>query len=77
MMWGSWGVGMMLLMFLFWVAMIVAILVAICWLVTAGRHGRGGAATRDTDSALDILQKRYARGEISQEEFDTMRQHLS
>ena len=77
MMWGSWGVGMMLLMFLFWVAIIVAILVAMRWLVTAGRQGRGVATTRDTESALDILHKRYARGEISQEEFDTMRQHLS
>ena len=76
MMWGSWGVGMMLMMLLFWVAIIVAIIVAIRWLVTAGSQGRRVAAARDTDSALDILKKRYARGEISQEEFDTMRQHL-
>jgi len=28
------------------------------------------------DSALDILKKRYARGDLSLEEFDTMKAHL-
>ncbi|MFN8595872.1 MAG: SHOCT domain-containing protein [Anaerolineae bacterium] len=29
------------------------------------------------DSALDILQKRYARGEITKDEFDAMRRDVS
>lgn len=74
MMRGGWGILMMLLMLLFWVALLVVIIVGIRWLVTSGRRQAPGAWR--TDSALDILKKRYARGEISQEEFEEMRQHL-
>jgi len=74
MMRGGWGTLMLLMMLLFWVAIIVVIIVGIRWLVTSGR--RQTPAERGTESALDILQKRYARGEISKQEFEDMRQHM-
>lgn len=76
MMWGSWGVGMMLVMFLFWAALIVALVFFIRWLVTAGERGHQAGIGHGADSALDILKRRYARGEISKEEFQDMRQVL-
>ena len=74
MMQGGWGILMMLMMLLFWVAIIVVIIVGIRWLLTSGRWQ--APAERGPESALDILKKRYARGEISKEEFEDMRQHL-
>jgi putative membrane protein len=74
MMRGGWGILMMLMMLLFWVAVLVVIIVGIRWLVTSGR--RQAPVERSPESALDILKKRYARGEISKQEFDDMRQHL-
>ena len=76
MMWGSWGMGMMLMMFLFWAAIIVAIVFFIRWLVTAGHQGHQAVTGHGAESALDILQKRYARGEISKAEFQDMRKVL-
>jgi len=76
MMWGSWGIGMMLMMFLFWAALIVAIVFLVRWLVTAGNRGPQAIDGRGSESALDILQKRYARGEMSKEEFQDMRRAL-
>jgi putative membrane protein len=76
MMWGSWGIGMMLMMFLFWAAIIVGIVLLIRWLVTTGSGGHHAAAGRTPESALDILQKRYARGEISKQEFEEIRRDL-
>ena len=37
----------------------------------------GGRRSRHEDSALEILQKRYARGEISREQYEEMKQHLT
>ncbi len=69
-MWGPWGIGMMLMMLVFGGLVIVALVLGIRWLITEGKEPR-------SDSALDILRQRYARGEISKEEFDAKKQELS
>ncbi len=68
--WGVWGIGMMLMMFLFWMLVIVGIVVAIRWVIGKGKVPR-------SDSALDILRERYARGEINKEEFEARKKDLS
>jgi len=69
-MWGPWGIGMMLMMLVFWGLIIVALVLGIRWLVTQGREPR-------PDSALDILRQRYARGEINKEEFEAKKREIS
>ena len=69
-MWGPWGIGMMLMMLVFGGLVIVALVLGIRWLITEGKEPR-------SDSALDILRQRYARGEISKEEFETKKRELS
>nr|WP_087474931.1 SHOCT domain-containing protein [Nitrospira cf. moscoviensis SBR1015] len=56
-------------MVLFWVFVIVGVVYLVRWLM------RQGIADRP-ESSLDILKKRYARGEISKQEFEEMRQDL-
>ena len=70
-MWGLWGIGMMVMMLVFWGVVIAGIVVAIRWMVS---HGR---ASHPSDPALDILRQRYARGDISKEEFEAKKQDLS
>ena len=70
MMWGAWGIGMMIMMILFWGLIIVALVLGIRWLIGQGKELR-------TDSALEILRQRYARGEINKEEFDAKKKDLS
>ena len=70
MMWGTWGFGMMLMMILFWGLLIVAVVMGIRWLSREGQERR-------SDSALEILRQRYARGEINKEEFEAKKRDLS
>lgn len=57
---GAWG----WLFMLFWIALII---LAIIFLV---RYlGRGGSNALHGEDALDILRKRYAKGEIDKKEF--------
>ena len=70
--WG-WGMGMgfgWFFMVVFWVLVIVGAI----YLVKA----IAGSAKREEtgETALDILRKRYAKGEITKEEFDKMRDDL-
>jgi putative membrane protein len=69
-MWGAWGIGMGVIMLFFLGAIIVAIVLSIRWLISQGK-------TSQSDSALEILRQRYARGEINKEEFETKKRDLS
>ena len=64
------GGGMGFLMMLFW----AVVLIALVLLISAGFSGRRPSSP--AESALEILQKRYARGEIDKDRFDAMRREL-
>jgi putative membrane protein len=76
--WGNagwaWWLPMGLIMLLFWCLIIVALVLLVRWLWTQGQV-RADAPSAETP--LDILKKRYARGEITKEEFDRVRQDLA
>ena len=66
--WG-WGMGFgWLFMVIFWVLVILGIVYIIKMIA-------GGAKKEET--ALDILKKRYAKGEITKEEYDRMKDEVS
>jgi putative membrane protein len=75
----GWGYGMgwfwTIIMVVFWIAVIVGIIFLIKWLVIS--TGAGGRAARLEDSALEILKRRYARGEINKEEFEEKKKDLA
>ncbi len=64
-----------ILSLVFWALIIVGIVLLVVWLVrNAGRTGLSGQAS---DPALDILRARYAKGEITKEQFEEMRRTLA
>ncbi len=68
MMWG-WGMGW-ILMIIFWGLVVVGLIFLIRWLVGMSK------TVKPEESALDILKKRYARGEINKEEFEQKKKDL-
>ncbi len=74
----NWGWGHMIfggfMMILFWGAIILMIVLAVRWL--GGRSSQGVASELPGKRALDILQERFARGEIDKEEFEERRRIL-
>jgi len=66
-----------LLMLLFWVGLIVLVVFAVRALVRSGRGWHTWSeAPRPGSKALDVLKERYARGEITKEQYDQMRKDL-
>ena len=72
---GWWGILMGILMLLFWVLVIGGIVWLVIWLVQQPRPGAAGPGAPGP-SALDILRERYARGEITREQYEQMRHDL-
>lgn len=73
MQWGNYGWGMgfgWLFMTLFWILIILG-LVYLVKLIAGGEKRTTG------ETALDILKKRYAKGEISKEEFEEKKKDLA
>lgn len=79
-----YGSGMMLGGGVFgWMTMILVIVLAVAigigvarWLFTGGHH-RPSVSAAPGRSALEILEERYARGEIDKDEFEEKRKTLS
>lgn len=59
----GWGMG---LGFIFWLLTLGAVVAGIIWLVRS--PGKGWNIT-PRSSGLDLLEERYARGEITREEY--------
>ena len=57
-----WGLGMLLVMLVFWGLVIAGLVLAVRWLMRQGRPS-------GSDVALEILRERYARGEIDRDEY--------
>jgi len=70
------GLGGGLMMVLFWGVLIVGAVWLARGLFPNGQQPPA-SATRPDASAEDILKQRYARGEISKEQYDQMRHDLS
>lgn len=62
-------------MIIVWIAVIIGIVFLVKWLVEQGRTGR--QTSEKEESPLDILKKRYAKGEIDKEEFERKKRDLT
>lgn len=79
--WGMMGPGMMGgfgtmgFMGIFWVLVLGLIIWAVVAAVRPGESSSSDSAT--ASSALDVLKKRYARGEINKEEYEEKKRDLA
>jgi len=61
---------MMFTMILFWGLIIVLVFLGVRWFVGQGK-------VSPSDSSLDILRQRYARGEMNKDEFEAKKKDLN
>lgn len=79
--WGMMGPGMMggfgtmFFMPILWIVFLGIIIWAVVAAVRPGESSRSDSAT--TSSALEVLKKRYARGEINKEEYEEKKRDLA
>jgi putative membrane protein len=79
MMWGTdgwgWGWGMGIIHGLLWWAILILGIIVLVRLL--GRDSGRAATAPPAETALDILKKRYARGEIGKQEFEEKKRDLA
>ncbi len=77
MMWGYWGWGWMVLMMVVMVVFWGGIIGLIVWGITRWTRRESIYGTGEKRSPLDIAKERYARGEITKEQFEQIKKDLS
>jgi len=70
---GGFGMGWMFFGWIFFILFWAAVILLIIWLY---RQITGVRGVVESESAMDILKKRYARGEIDKTEFESMKKDL-
>ena len=71
---GGFGIIWMIFMFIFWAAIITGVILLIIWAVKrANIHTETGAPK---NNALEQLKERYAKGEITKEQFEQIRKDI-
>ena len=72
--WGGLGMGLMML--LFWGGLVVLAVLLVRAIFPGGRQLQSGPGGHEP-TARQILDQRYARGEITREQFEQMKQNIS
>ena len=75
MMGGGWGIFMFIFMLLFWGLIIAGIIILVRFIFPA-LGSRGAGDTKTSEDAIEILKRRYARGEIQKTEFEEKKKDL-
>jgi putative membrane protein len=70
------GFGWMWLMPILWIAFLGLIVWAIVAAVRSSGESKGSDSTK-AESAVEVLKKRYARGEINKEEYEQKKRDLA
>lgn len=58
-------------MWIFWIFIIIGLVFLFKWILPQGRSD----GVRSSESALDILKRKYASGEIDKEEFERKKEN--
>ena len=75
---GTWGWVAMILQLIVWLGLIAGIVLLVVWAVRRSNRSLASSyAVSAQPSAKEILQARYARGEITREQYQQMLGDLS
>lgn len=72
----GYGWGGFLFMILLW-GLLIAAVVGLVKVIFSGGSGKRTLDSREDDDSLAILNRRYAGGEISREEYETIKKDLT
>lgn len=73
---GSWGIIAMILNLLFFLLVLVGIVLLVYWIIK--QFVPGGTSMPSSESkALEVLKERYAKGEITEKEYQRMKKELT
>lgn len=75
---GGYGMGWFggIFMIIFWILVIIGLVFLIKWLVQSTKQGSVKFQDNSFNKALDILNERYARGEIDKQEFEEKKKDI-
>ncbi|WP_445664680.1 SHOCT domain-containing protein [Fodinibius sp. AD559] len=69
--WGGFGIGLMMV---FWL-LVLGLIVTLIWFLV--RKGGESPTSHTGESSLEILKKRYARGEIDEDQYRRMKDEIT